>query len=189
MSMRETRGSLLPWACRALTALLVLAGCAHSPAPPVGLGTPVTEPQLAAWNIDVDPDGHGLPPGSGTVAAGQAVYAARCAACHGPLGQNGIADRLVGGQGTLATKTPVRTIGSFWPYATTLYDYVRRAMPFDKPQSLSADETYAVTAYLLHLNGVLPADARLDAASLPQVQLPNRHGFKPDDRAAVEGTR
>lgn len=152
-----------------------------APAPRLGLGTPVTESQLAAWNIDIDPDGRGLPPGSGTVSAGQTLYETRCIACHGAGGEKGIADRLVGGQGSLATKAPVRTIGSFWPHATTLYDYIHRAMPFDSPQSLSANDTYAVTAYLLHLNGLLPANGKLDAKSLPRVVMPNRQGFNASD--------
>lgn len=156
----------------------------------MGLGTPIQESQLQAWNIDIDPEGRGLPAGSGTVKTGQGVYEARCLACHGAGGEKGIADRLVGGQGSLASKTPVRTIGSFWPYATTLYDYVHRAMPFDSPQSLSANDTYAVTAYLLHLNGLLPADGRVDAQSLPRIVMPNRNGFKvSDEQPDVVGSR
>jgi cytochrome c len=150
-------------------------------APAPGLGTPITERDVAAWDIDIAPDGQGLPTGSGTVPAGRKVYETRCIACHGAGGEKGIADRLVGGQGTLATKTPVRTIGSFWPYATTLYDYIHRAMPFDSPQSLSASDTYAVTAYLLHLNGLLPANGKVDAKSLPRIAMPNRDGFKVSD--------
>ncbi len=111
------------------------------------------------WDIDVRPDGQGLPPGHGNVRDGAALYAARCAGCHGARGEGAAAEALAGGQGSLASAKPLRTVGSYWPYATTLFDYVRRAMPFDAPQSLSADETYAVSAYVLHLNGLLPEEA------------------------------
>jgi len=113
------------------------------------------------------------------VAQGQVIYAARCAACHGTNGEKGIGPRLAGGQGTLASKAPVLTVGSYWPYATTLYDYIHRAMPLDSPQSLTPDEVYAVTAYTLHLNGIVKADAVLDATSLAGIKMPNRDGFKP----------
>ncbi|SEP42110.1 cytochrome c [Methylobacterium sp. ap11] len=167
-------------------ACLILAGLAAAdPLGPHRLGRPATPDAIAAWNIDVRPDGAGLPPGRGSVAEGRAVFAARCASCHGETGQGGAADRLVGGQGTLATAKPVRTVGSFWPYATTLFDYVRRAMPFDAPQSLTDAEVYAVSTYLLHLNGIVPADAVLDARSLPAVAMPNRAGFVPDARPDV----
>lgn len=165
--------------------LVLLAGALFAGATQAqvyGLGKPASPAAIAAWNIDVAPDGAGLPPGSGSVAAGQAVYAAQCAACHGTKGEGKPADALVGGLGTLATGKPVKTIGSFWPYATTVFDFIRRAMPYQAPQSLSADEVYAVTAYLLHLNGIVPADAVLDAASLPQVRMPNRDGFVADAR-------
>ena len=147
-----------------------------------GLGQAATPSAIAAWNIDVGPDGAGLPKGSGSVVAGQAVYAAQCAACHGARGEGKPADALVGGRGTLASDKPIKTIGSFWPYATTVYDFINRAMPYNAPQSLRPDEVYAVTAYLLHLNGILPADAVLDAASLPRVRMPNRDGFVADRR-------
>jgi cytochrome c len=106
------------------------------------------------------------------------VYATKCLACHGPEGANGVNDRLVGGQGTLTSATPVKTIGSYWPYATTVFDYVRRAMPYPAPHSLSDAEAYAVTAYLLHLNGIIGADDVMDATSLPKVKMPNRDGFR-----------
>lgn len=164
-------------------AVAVLCACAGSPSPstspaPLSLGKPATAQEIAGWDIDVRPDGKGLPKGSGSVAQGKAVYDARCAACHGAKGEKGPAPRLVGGIGSLTTKSPVMTVGSFWPYAPTLYDYIYRAMPFDKPQSLSADEVYAVTAYTLYLNGILKQDAVMDAASLPRVQMPNHAGFK-----------
>lgn len=171
----------------ALALALLLAGTAAQ-AQVYGLGRPATPAAIAAWDIDVSPNGAGLPKGSGSVAAGQAVYAAQCAACHGAKGEGKPADVLVGGQGTLATPKPVKTIGSFWPHATTVFDFIRRAMPYQAPQSLSNDEVYAVTAYLLHLNGIVPADAQLDATTLPQVRMPNRDGFIADARPDTVST-
>jgi cytochrome c len=156
-----------------------------SHAEPLGLGTAPDPALLRAWDIDVTPDGAGLPAGKGSVADGRRIYAERCASCHGSTGAGDPMDRLAGGQGSLATGKPVKTIGSFWPYATTLFDYVRRAMPFDAPQSLAGDELYAVTGYLLHLNGIVPANAVLDAHSLAQVRMPNRDGFVPDPRPDI----
>nr|WP_246794657.1 cytochrome c [Burkholderia perseverans] len=147
-----------------------------------GLGQPVTEASLAAWNIDVAPDGRGLPPGSGSVAHGGQVYAQKCAMCHGAKGEGGAGDALVGGIGTLADNKPKKTVGSYWPYATTLFDYIRRAMPYNAPGSLSADDVYAVSAFLLNRNGIVPDGATLDATTLPQVRMPNRDGFVPDPR-------
>jgi cytochrome c len=170
----------------AAAALLCLASV--SQAQVYGLGKPATASAIAPWNIDVSPDGAGLPKGSGSVAAGQAIYAAQCAACHGARGEGKPADALVGGQGTLKNDRPVKTIGSFWPYATTVYDFVYRAMPYNAPQSLKPDEVYAVTAYLLHLNGIVPADAVLDAQSLPKVRMPNRDGFVADTRPDTVGS-
>jgi S-disulfanyl-L-cysteine oxidoreductase SoxD len=150
-----------------------------------GLGRPATEAEIRAWNIDVGPSGEGLPEGQGTVPEGLKVYAEHCARCHGATGREGPMDRLVGGQRTLATERPVKTIGSYWPYATTLYDYIRRAMPFDAPQSLTPDDIYAVIAWLLHENGIIASDAVMDARTLPAVRMPNRHGFVPDPRPDV----
>jgi S-disulfanyl-L-cysteine oxidoreductase SoxD len=146
------------------------------------IGAPLSPADIAAWNIDIAPDGRGLPAGSGDVATGAHVFASKCAACHGEKGQGLIGDALVGGRGTLASAKPKRTVGSYWPYATTLFDYIRRAMPYNVPQSLSADEVYAVSAFLLNQNGIVPADTRLDAQSLLAVKMPNRDGFVPDPR-------
>jgi S-disulfanyl-L-cysteine oxidoreductase SoxD len=146
------------------------------------IGTPATAADIAAWNIDVAPDGRGLPAGSGDVAMGAQVFASKCAACHGAAGQGGLGDPLVGGRGTLTSAKPKRTVGSYWPYATTLFDYINRAMPYNAPKSLSADEVYAVCAFLLNQNGIVPGDARLDAQSLPKVKMPNRDGFVGDPR-------
>ncbi|ANN78368.1 cytochrome C [Bordetella flabilis] len=164
-------------ACLSATAALLACIAPSQAADRYGLGTPATPEQIAGWNIDVFPDGTNLPPGQGTVQQGKQIYAAQCAACHGAKGEGGMGDRLEGGMGTLASGKPVRTVGSFWPYATTLFDYIRRAMPLTAPQSLSSDEVYAVTAYLLAMNGIVKDDATLDAAALAKVRMPNRDGF------------
>jgi hypothetical protein len=147
-------------------------------------GQPVTETDLAKWNIDVrTPDGRGLPPGRGSVAEGKKVYEAKCVACHGADAKGGsVYGPMVGGIGSFTTNARVLTPGSMYPYAPILFDYVRRAMPMDRPQSLTNEEVYAVSAYLLHLNGLVPADAVLDAKTLVAVQMPNRNGFMVDDR-------
>ena len=150
-----------------------------------GLGRPATHQEIQQWNIDVSPTGEGLPLGSGTVKKGAAIFAAHCASCHGPTGQEGPMDRLVGGTGTLGSQKPVKTIGSYWPYATTVYDYVHRAMPFPAPQSLSPEEVYSVVAWLLYQNGIIAEDTILDAHSLPSTTMPNRNGFVPDARPDV----
>jgi cytochrome c len=152
----------------------------------LGIGHAATPAELAGWDIDVRADGHGLPPGRGSVSDGQKIYATTCAACHGEKGEGKPADRLVGGYGTLTTSKPVRTVGSYWPYATTLFDFIRRAMPFNAPQSLTADQVYAVAAYVLYLNKIVPQDTTLDAVSLPKIKMPNRNGFtSPDPRPDV----
>jgi mono/diheme cytochrome c family protein len=143
-----------------------------------GLGVPATQELIAGWDVSIPPDGTGLPAGSGTVAQGAQIFNTKCIACHGPEGAGSVNDRLVGGQGTLTSAAPVKTIGSYWPYATTLFDYVRRAMPYPTPHSLSDPEVYALVAYLLNLNGVIPQDAVMTATTLPQVQMPNRAGFE-----------
>jgi cytochrome c len=147
------------------------------------LGVPVTNAELASLDISIPPSGEGLPPGSGTARQGAIVYEKQCAACHGPKGAGKPADALAGGVGTLGTKTPVRTVGSYWPYATTLFDYVRRSMPITNPLSLTNDEVYAVSAYVLFLNGIVGEDAPMNAQTLPQVKMPNRDGFIDDWKA------
>jgi cytochrome c len=168
------------FACLVLTGAALadpggLATGLHDRTARIGIGRATTPELLAAWDIDVRADGQGLPPGHGSVRDGAVLFEARCAACHGAKGEGGSADALAGGQGSLATPKPVRTVGSYWPYATTLFDYIRRAMPFDAPQSLGADETYALSAYVLHLNGLLSEDAVLDAGALPAVAMPSRN--------------
>ena len=174
-------------------AMILWAGCATSSLPAeeqtasLAVGQPATAEDIRLWNIDVAPSGDGLPPGSGTVRQGATAYAAKCAKCHGASGTEGPMDRLVGGRQTLGTPAPVKTIGSYWPYATTLYDYIHRAMPFDAPQSLTPEEVYSVTAWLLYQNGIIAEDAVIDASTLPAIQMPNRHGFVPDPRPDVLG--
>jgi|SRR3954452_20716653 len=150
-----------------------------------GIGRAATPAEVAGWNIDVGRDGSNLPPGSGSVNQGRDVFDQQCAACHGAKGEGGMGDKLAGGQGTLGTANPVRTVGSYWPYAPTLFDYIRRAMPQNAPQSLSNDEVYAVAAYIFNLNGLLPADATLNAEALAAIKMPNRSMFVGDPRPDV----
>jgi mono/diheme cytochrome c family protein len=154
-------------------------------------GATASEQDIAAVAIAIGPDGNNLPAGKGDYGAGKKVYENRCSACHGANLQGvaglpdmpaGAALRLIGGRGTLTTKNPVMTVESYWPYATTLFDYVRRAMPFQSPGSLTADEIYAVSAYILAEGNVIDKVTVLDAQSLPRVQMPNRDGFIPDPR-------
>ena len=163
---------------RALIAAILLSAAGPVLAQSPNLGRPATPAEVAGWDISVAPDGATLPSGRGTPRGGAAVFAQHCEACHGAAGTGGpIKIALVGGIGTLASNSPVRTVTSYWPYATTLFDYIRRAMPYTAPQSLSADEVYAVTAYILSLDGVVPRDAILDARSLPKISMPNAKGF------------
>jgi len=157
---------------------LVLAGPTHSMAQETpNLGRPATAVEIAEWDISIPPDGTGLPPGNGTSEQGAVIYTQKCQSCHGEQGAGKPNDQLVGGQGTLTSKSPVRTIGSYWPYATTVFDYIRRAMPYTQSQSLTNEEVYAVTAYLLHLNGIIGPQDVMNAQTLPQVRMPNRDNF------------
>ena len=169
--------------------MLVLAGAvplaAQSPAS--GMGRPATPEEIRDLGAAIAPDGSGLPEGSGTVAAGREVFAAQCARCHGPKGEGDVGPALVGGQGTLRTARPLKTVGSYWPYATTLWDYINRAMPFDQPGLLKTPEVYAAVAYILNLNGIIGDAAVMDANSLPKVRMPNRDGFVADPRPDVGG--
>ena len=153
--------------------------------PTYGLGRTPTAEQIKAWDVTIPSDGAGLPPGSGTAALGKPIYTERCASCHGASGADGKYDRLVGGRGTLTTDKPVLTIGSFWPYAPTLWSYIHRAQPIDEPGSLTPDQVYAVTAYLLYLPGIVGEQEVLDAETLVKVRMPNREGFVPDARPDV----
>jgi len=152
-----------------------------------GIGRPATPAEVAALDVDVGPDGAGLPPGRGTSADGAPIYAARCASCHGKTGKEGPNDVLVGrlpGDAFPFARDPraPKTIGSYWPYATTVFDYIRRAMPPDAPRSLGDNEVYGLVAYLLFLNELIPADAVIDQTSLPKVTMPAHDHFVPDTR-------
>jgi len=141
--------------------------------------TPSPE-EIRLWDIDVRPDGRGLPDGSGAALKGKSIYEDQCLGCHGAGGVGGIKDRLAGGIGSLASDAPLKTVGSYWPYATTVFDYIRRAMPYTDPGSLSNDDTYALTAYILSLNGIVPRDVSLNRQNLPGIKMPNRDGFIPE---------
>ncbi len=174
---------------RTLLAAGIIFAMAHLGAPSVlaqsptyGVGRLPTQAEFKAWDIAIGPDGRELPPGSGTAKAGKAVYDAKCAVCHGPTGKEGPQDVLAGGKGTLNTPKPLKTVGSYWPYATTLWDFTNRAMPFNAPGSLTPDEVYAATAYVLYLNGIVGETDIIDARTLPQVKMPNRDAFVPDPR-------
>ena len=168
----STRNALLA----AASALVV--GCGAAPAQSPDLGKAASPDEIASWDVSIGPDGAGLPPGSGTPQQGAQVYLAKCLGCHGEKGAGKPNDQLVGGQGSLAPgQAPVKTVGSFWPYATTVFDYVRRAMPLNQPKSLGDDEVYAVVAYILQLNGVIGDNDMMDARTLPAVRMPNRDGF------------
>ena len=161
-------------------------GAAFAPAP-LGLGRLVTKEELKGWDIVVRPDGHGRPPGRGSVKEGEALYQERCASCHGEFGEG--KDRwpaLIAGSGKLTDDDPKRGVGNYWPYATTLFDYIKRAMPFGNAQSLSDNEVYAITAYVLHLNDMLKADAVLDGPALLKIKLPNAGNFVADPRPDVK---
>ena len=161
-----------------LLALMVLVFAAEvACAAETDLGRPATPEDVTARDISIPPDGEGLPMGSGGAQAGKVIYAQKCASCHAADGKGKPADALVGGTGSLNSAKPVKTVGSFWPYATTLFDYIRRAMPLNAPMSLTDDEVYAVTAYVLAINGIVSMNQTLDAESLPAVHMPNRDGF------------
>jgi cytochrome c len=180
-----------------LTGSLIVTALVSAQSPPkrYGIGTPATPDQIAALDIDVRPDGAGLPPGRGTAREGTPIYAQKCAACHGANGEGGSADALVGSQPkNMMPFGPDYerwrnggpdvsfTIGNYWPYATTIFDYVRRAMPATAPGSLTADETYSLVAWLLAKNEIIEESATIDAATLPRVKMPARTRFVPDNR-------
>jgi len=169
----STRNTLLI-AVSTLVLISAVAVAADGP----NLGRVATPEEIAAWDVSIDPESVGLPPGSGTPIQVESYYLAKCVACHGEKGAGKPNDQLVGGQGTLpGDKPPVKTVGSFWPYATTIFDYIRRAMPYNESKSLTNDEVYAVVAYILQLNGVIGENVTIDAKTLPKVKMPNRDGF------------
>ena len=172
----------------AIAAASTLAVAQSKPAAkPLGIGRAASPDEIKKLDIDVMPDGRGLPDGKGTAAEGAKVYASKCASCHGATGQGGSADRLVdresGKNWDFATNPKlVKTVGNYWPYATTLFDYTQRAMPFMQPGTLTPDETYSLVAYILALNKIVPDDAVMDRASLPNVKMPSRDKFVIDNR-------
>ena len=173
-----------------LVAAILLAGAAiAAQSPRFGVGRTPTEEDTRPLGVVVAPDGTGLPAGSGTAVEGKVVFTTRCAECHGPAGDGAVGPALVGGKGTLATPTPKKTVGSYWPYATTVWDYVNRAMPFNQPGTLSPDEVYAVSAYLLFLNDIVGEQQVIDARSLPLIRMPNRDGFVSDPRPDIAPRR
>ena len=153
------------------------------------LGRIASPQEIAGWNIDVFPDGTNLPEGKGSVVRGKEVYLASCAGCHGANLEGGLGPALTGGKGSLTSAKPLKTVGSYWPYAPTLFDYIRRAMPFQAPQSLSNEDVYSVSGYILSVNGLLPGDATVDAGVLTNVQMPNRNAFYVDDRPDAKTPR
>src|SRR5262245_15995037 len=168
----STRNALLAAAC----ALSLFSSAALAETP--NLGKVISPEEVAPWDISVGPDGAGLPPGSGTPKQGEVVYASKCLACHGEKGAGKPNDALVGGIGSLAGDKPaLKTVGSFWPYATTIFDYVRRSMPYNESKTLTNDELYAVVAYILQLNGIIGENDTMNAQTLPKVRMPNRDGF------------
>ncbi len=170
---------------------VAVCAAAQAQAPAYGVGRTPSAEAIRAWDTAIGPEGKELPPGQGTAKEGATLYAQRCAACHGQTGTEGPFNRLVGGQGTLHTNRPVKTVGSYWPFATTIWDYIKRAMPVDNPGSLAPDQVYALTAFLLYRNGIIQETDVMDAEGLPKVQMPNRNGFvsdpRPDWKAPVGG--
>lgn len=200
---RRTRWGTLGRTAALATLALLAGGCtvgdaaldfvgfrkaSQDPPDRFGFGTPASPERIAAWDVDVRPDGQGLPPGSGTVAQGAQVYRMQCVACHGETGVEGPNDRLVGREPWEDFPT-TRTVGNYWPWATTLFDYMVRAMPQHYPGSLSADDTYAVIAWLLWRNEIIPEDAVMDQTTLPAVVMPARDRFVPDNRTGGDTIR
>jgi hypothetical protein len=187
--LRRIALALLVTASVAAAGLLAQNARTAQSATPI-VGQAATPAEIKQEDITVLPDGSGLPEGSGTPDQGEAIYKEKCAGCHGDNGQGkpptGVT--LVGGIGTLATPKPVKTIGSYWPYATSVWDYIHRSMPYTEPGTLTADDTYAVTAFLLFKNGIIQRDDAMNKDTLPKVRMPNRDGFIADTRPDVHDT-
>jgi cytochrome c len=184
------------WRDLARSTLVLLAfsigiASADAQSPQARFGKAITEKEIGAWDIDIrTSDGKGLPPGKGSVMQGKELYAAQCAACHGADAKGGpMYGTMVGGIGSFTTNTRVLTPGSMYPYAPILFDYIRRTMPMNAPQSLTNDQVYALTAYILNLNGLVPENAVMDAQALPKIVMPNRNGFVLDDRPDTAAKR
>jgi cytochrome c len=173
-----------------LGVIAVLAlGTAAAQEPSYNLGRAPTDEEIRRWDISVGPEGRELPPGKGTAREGAQIFAQKCSACHGRTGVEGPAKVLVGGRGTIGMPNALKTVGSFWPFATTVWDYINRAMPQRQEGTLTADQVYAVTAFLLHRNGIIEEDYVLDSRTLPRVQMPNRNGFYPAEPDWTPGMR
>lgn len=191
MELWRTSMYRIPRTCCVVVGALALAASvggvplAQTSAPTYGIGRAATPVEIGEWGANIGPNGEGLPPGKATAADGKNVYERRCARCHGLTGTEGPDDLLVGGAGTLASEEPRKTVGSYWPFATTLWDYTNRAMPFDQPGSLSPDEVYGAVAYVLFLNEIVGENDPIDALTLPRVRMPNRNGFTADPRPDV----
>lgn len=162
---------------RKLIVLLFALGANAAIAAGPNLGKPVTAADIAAWDISIQPDGTGLPPGSGTPAQGVKIYAQKCALCHGDNGKGGTSAALVGGAPLTTGIETAKTIANFWGYSTTVFDFIRRAMPWQQPRSLTNDEVYALTAYVLSINKLIGENDAMNAETLPKVKMPNRDGF------------
>jgi len=185
-----TRDACMGAVSLCLAALLSRDGALAQDITHFGFGSPATQQELAQF-FAIPPDGRGLPPGSGDATKGAKIYAQNCASCHGDHLEGNPAkgvggDKLIGGHGSLATKTPIKTVESYWPYATTLFDYVKRAMPFNAPGSLSDDDVYSVVAYILAQATIIKPTETMNATTLPKVAMPNRDGFEPDPRPEVQ---
>ena len=180
-----TRGILLAFAVYIVNVAALVTASAQS----YGLGRPATAEEIRRLDALIPPSGAGLPAGSGNAEKGKVVYTAQCARCHGATAREGPEDVLVGGIGSLGTAKPLKTVGSYWPYATTLWDYINRAMPFDRPGILPADDVYSLVAYVLQLNGIISTTDVIDAQTLPKIRMPNRDGFVPDTRPDIVRTR
>jgi cytochrome c len=172
---------------KALSLTILLGAVAFSQT----IGKPASDDKIKAMDLTVFPDGRGLPAGSGTAAKGKDIFKEKCAVCHNDKGEGrqGQYPALVGGAGTLNTPKPVKTVGSYWPYATTVFDYVRRAMPYDQPGTLKPDEIYSLVAFVLNLNGIVGENDEMSAATLPKVKMPNRDGFILDQRPDIKSKR
>jgi len=169
-----------------LSAALACTLAVAAQSPKYGVGRPATEQDVRSLGVTVAPDGKGLPEGSGTAVEGRVLFAQRCAKCHGEKAEGDVGPALVGGRGTLATAKPRKTVGSFWPYATTLWDYIHRAMPFNEPGALNSSQVYAAAAYILYINEIVGEKDVLNAKTLPKIRMPNRDGFVADPRPDVK---
>jgi S-disulfanyl-L-cysteine oxidoreductase SoxD len=176
---------------RKALSLVVLAAVGALAQTPARVGRPAPAETIHAMDITIFPDGRGLPAGKGTVAQGKDLFKEKCAVCHNDKGEGrqGQYPALVGGIGTINTPKPAKTVGSYWPYATTVYDYIQRAMPYDQPGTLKPDEIYAAVAFILNANGIIGEGDEINATTLPKVKMPNRDNFVPDARPDIKAKR